>query len=329
MNNPNDYVRGCMLGLFVGDSAGATLEFFAGKINEVDVDNAMSMPGGGAHNVGPGQVTDDSEMAMHLLYALCKHDPADGFPGEDIALEYIAWHRSCPFDMGLTCGRALAFANSLATVRSNALLYSPHSEANGALMRVAPLALWARTLDQDTIAQYARNDALLTHPNPVCQDCNAIYCLALAWLVQHPGDADGAVACVQNFTTRVDSVCPVVKQWLNDSVRNETLETMDCTKNMGHVKYAFTLSFWFLRRKTQFELAIYNTLLKGGDTDTNAAIVGAMLGALHGETNIPNSMMAPVLACDCTKLPNNLLGQRRPAFYNARRALDTLVTDQL
>jgi len=27
----------------------------------------MMMPGGGPHNVAPGQITDDSEMAMSLL----------------------------------------------------------------------------------------------------------------------------------------------------------------------------------------------------------------------------------------------------------------------
>ena len=33
----------------------------------------------------------------------------------------------------------------------------------------------------------------------------------------------------------------------------------------------------------------------GGDTDTNAAIVGGMVGALHGANTIPNSMKMPVL----------------------------------
>ena len=30
----------------------------------------MSMPGGGCHKVAPGQVTDDSELAMCLLHGL-------------------------------------------------------------------------------------------------------------------------------------------------------------------------------------------------------------------------------------------------------------------
>jgi ADP-ribosyl-[dinitrogen reductase] hydrolase len=39
----------------------------------------------------------------------------------------------------------------------------------------------------------------------------------------------------------------------------------------------------------------------GGDTDTNAAIVGGMMGALHGVAAIPEYMRRPVEEFDCTK----------------------------
>ena len=56
------------MGAFVGDAAGAYLEF-ENKINKQEVDKAMMLKGGGKLNVGPGQITDDSEMAMCLLQA--------------------------------------------------------------------------------------------------------------------------------------------------------------------------------------------------------------------------------------------------------------------
>jgi ADP-ribosylglycohydrolase len=59
---------GSVLGAFVGDAAGAYLEFWrGGKIREKDVEEALTFPGGGAWLVGPGQITDDSEMAMCIL----------------------------------------------------------------------------------------------------------------------------------------------------------------------------------------------------------------------------------------------------------------------
>ncbi len=41
------------MGAFVGDAAGAYLEF-ANKINKQEVDKAMMLKGGGKLNVGPG-----------------------------------------------------------------------------------------------------------------------------------------------------------------------------------------------------------------------------------------------------------------------------------
>lgn len=67
------------------------------------------------------------------------------------------------------------------------------SKANGALMRVMPLAVWAHRLDDAHIAAFAAQEASLSHPNYVCQDASAAYCIALAHLIRQPGDAEGAL----------------------------------------------------------------------------------------------------------------------------------------
>jgi ADP-ribosylglycohydrolase len=46
-----------------------------------------------------------------------------------------------------------------------------------------------------------------------------------------------------------------------------------------------------------FENALIDTVGCGGDTDTNAAIAGALLGAAHGRSAIPPRWIYPVLAC--------------------------------
>lgn len=71
-----EYIKGCLMGLFVGDACGASLEFQR-KVTEEDVITAMTFPGGGALQIGPGQVTDDSELAIHLWRALRGHNPKD------------------------------------------------------------------------------------------------------------------------------------------------------------------------------------------------------------------------------------------------------------
>ena len=43
------------------------------------------------------------------------------------------------------------------------------SKANGALMRVTPLAVWGHRLSDEQLADCARREAALTHPHTTCQ----------------------------------------------------------------------------------------------------------------------------------------------------------------
>lgn len=320
MEQVMDHAYGCLLGLLCGDAAGATLEFFRKPITEKIVEDAMKMPGGGQLCVGPGQVTDDSELAMSLAYALYDKHPQNGFPIEAVSSSYSEWYNSRPFDIGSTCCRAFSitpdndnkFANKMMKQANEASFVS---EANGALMRVAPIALWSLTTPQQTLIHNAKLDAMLSHPNQVCQDCNAILCIAIAHLIKNPGDNMGALGTVEDYVNT--HAHPKVREWfLKDSLN---IDNMVCTSNIGHVRWAFTLAMHFLRNPTSYETAIKQTLLKGGDTDTNAAIVGCLMGALHGADKIPDYMKNPVRAFNVEK-PKN--GYARPSKYNASNMYD-------
>ena len=60
---------GSIIGAFVGDAAGAVLEFME-VVTNAHVEEALKFEGGGVFKVGPGQITDDSEMAMCLLHGI-------------------------------------------------------------------------------------------------------------------------------------------------------------------------------------------------------------------------------------------------------------------
>lgn len=94
--------------------------------------------------------------------------------------------------------------------------------------------------------------------------------------------------------------------------------------NIEHVKHAFILTIYCLKNMLTYENAIFQVLKKSGDTDTNAKIVGSMLGALHGKTHIPSYMKDPVLSFDCTKEQINLIGQKRPKEYSVKKAYENI-----
>ena len=51
------------------------------------------------------------------------------------------------------------------------------------------------------------------------------------------------------------------------------------------------------------EEGMIETVLQGGDTDTNAAICGALLGAVHGRDGIPQHWEQTILNCRLEEEP--------------------------
>ena len=66
----------------------------------------MQWPGGGPFNLAPGQITDDSEMAMCSLWAIVESKDELDAPNV-LAKRYGDWYRSHPFDIGITTRKAL------------------------------------------------------------------------------------------------------------------------------------------------------------------------------------------------------------------------------
>ena len=285
---------GAVLGAFVGDASGAPLEF-ANRITTELVDQAMHMKGGGILNIGSGQVTDDSEMAMCQLQALHKQSAVDHHPSihDDLLSWYRKWAQSKPFDIGGTTSQALAVDQHLELndhyQRVKDVNWS--SKANGGLMRLTPLIVWTRNLGDDIKLNVLSGDTQLTHPNPSCVHASHAYGLAIHSLINHPKDVDLAMEAVGDYFKNKDTE---VATWVLEDTMIEP-EDLHVTTNIGFVRWATTLAFHFLQQYTPYEDAIRQTLMLGGDTDTNAAIVGGMMGALHGVDTIPDYMKEPVL----------------------------------
>jgi hypothetical protein len=68
-------------------------------------------------------------------------------------------------------------------------------------------------------------------------------------------------------------------------------------KRMGHVLLALHNAFYHLASGIDVETALIRTVSAGGDTDTNAAITGALLGACQGRAAFPTRWTMKVLTC--------------------------------
>jgi len=318
-----------MLGALVGDAAGATLEFCNKEITEQMALNAMTMPGGGVIRVGPGQITDDGELTLTLWNSLNSFETSKIVPILTLMNGYKDWYKSCPFDIGRTCSQAFEtfydffkeqYVHTLQNCKDIVKQLNEYSEANGALMRATAIATWIVKNPDTTIemgVECAKEDARLSHPNIICQEVNAIYVFAIINLLR--GKTPNETIILLNKFINNEITSERVKIWYFEESLN--IIDMNATKDIGHVRWGFVMAIYFLRfPEISFEDAIKITLMKGGDTDTNAAIVGGLVGAYQ---NIPDYMLKPVLKFDCTIEGKN--HHKRPDEYSVKKVIGHLI----
>jgi ADP-ribosyl-[dinitrogen reductase] hydrolase len=72
-----------------------------------------------------------------------------------------------------------------------------------------------------------------------------------------------------------------------------------------------------------YQEVIERVLARGGDTDTNAAIVGGMVGAIVGFKNLPGDYLRKMMELDFSKKENRMRNDRN-RFYEPRSAFVTI-----
>jgi len=282
-----DRALGSVMGALIGDAAGGIFEFMGRPPTIKEARAALDLPGGGVFDLAPGQFTDDGEMTMALLGAIDKGKGA--YRQELAAHAYCEWEQSNPFDIGLATRAALRVPKaeinnpkSLAKlVCSQAAEHNSASKANGCMMRATPLGIAATGCNIEETIEMVTSDVVLTHPNKDCIDSTAAYVLALRHLILHAGDGEGAIEVANTY---LSSNNRSVLGWLDQAMEGN-IDSV--TKQIGFVKHGFTLAFHFLAYEYSYKESITRTLLMSGDTDTNACIVGGLIGCKNGFMSIP------------------------------------------
>ena len=314
-----DAALGALLGAAVGDSCGSYLEFQR-SIPPARVETALTMPGGGPWSLLPGQVTDDTELAFALAHALLEKGERlvegmkfAGLPASCVARWYGKWMGSPPFDCGMTCGASMQCSEDMTEAddatdapatacMTAARLGSMGSKANGGLMRLTPLPIFYHRCTDAQVAALAAADAQLSHPNPTCQLTNALYAIMIARFIRNPHPTPGPVPSLTSLLPSLpypDKAKTEVLGWIETAEAAARGEAVldNCENQAGFVKHGFTYALYHLLKGSTFEEAIRHTLQGGGDTDTNAAIVGGLVGAALGANAIPAHMREVVVKC--------------------------------
>jgi ADP-ribosyl-[dinitrogen reductase] hydrolase len=316
----SDLARGALLGLAVGDALGTTYEFE--RIEQPPYPTLATQPavdvvGGGPFDLAPGQVTDDTQLAVCLAHSLHAQRRLDI---SELGARYVAWMAGA-FDIGNQTHSALTRierGESAATAGVSTWRASGRRAAgNGSLMRTAPIAI-ALAAEPEHVIEAAIDDSLITHADPRCALACAAFDAAIAAMLT--GDRRPVVEVARAALASAERV--LAARWRGDDpdhaadraaiagARADLERDLDAAqagdpgvygtefhlhRTAGFVRVAFRLAFWHAMHTPSWKAAVIDVASRGGDADTNTAIVGALLGARDGDRAIPEAWIYRVL----------------------------------
>ena len=70
---------------------------------------------------------------------------------------------------------------------------------------------------------------------------------------------------------------------------------------LTYLKTALLWAFYYLKKEFTFEEAMKDIIERQGDTDTNAAVVGGLLGAAYGIKSVPSALIDKVMRLDTNR----------------------------
>lgn len=277
-----DRSLGALLGLGVGDALGAPVEGLTAEEIAAEHGRLEEMVGGGRLALRPGQGTDDTEMAICLARALIS---SGGFDAKAALAEYVAWSQGEPTGIGRTVSGVLARVAAGASPYE--ATHSQHEESgglsagNGALMRTTPIGI-AFAGNERGLRDATLEDAALTHYDPIAGKAALLHNQVLSWTITRGPDTPLAELRDPSWLDeRLEDVAITAVNGLRDKA--EATAAADGAFALASLTIGLTAFF----SAESFEEGVVWAVNAGGDTDTNAAVAGALLGARFGAGAIP------------------------------------------
>jgi ADP-ribosyl-[dinitrogen reductase] hydrolase len=271
-----DRAVGSVVGLALGDALGAPFEFRRAS----DIPNplpAFELPWMG---LPPGTTTDDTALARNLVVSLIAND---GLDVDDVLRRHVEWLRSDPPDVGNLTRRVLndAAQGEPDAARRYVERRGPEvSAGNGSVMYCAPLGV-AYANRPGLLRELAPALSAVTHWDERCRTaCLAVTTTVAALVRGEPGHR----AVLEGLSAAVDREGGEELEYLVEEAGHA--RPVD-GPDMGFALFTAGIALHAATEGRGFEDGLRHVVSLGGDTDTNAAVAGSILGAIHGLSGPP------------------------------------------
>lgn len=289
-------IVGCILGTAVGDAMGLACEGLSRQRQ------ARMYPDLSGYHLllGKGMCSDDTEHTCMLAQALV--ETAHGEPelaarrfASNLAWRLRFWLLGLPAGIGFATLRAilklwLGFPPRVSGV---------FSAGNGPAMRVALIGVCFGE-DEERMRTLTRAATRITHTDPKAE--HGALAVALAAYFASTHDAiipQGFANSLRNLLGHEgEELCEVVDRVAASVSAGEPTAAfagrIGCAAGVsGYMLHSVPVALHaWMRHPDDYQAAITETIRLGGDTDTVAAIVGALVGARTGKAGIPERWIA-------------------------------------
>lgn len=212
------------------------------------------MVGHGSHDQPAGTWSDDTSMAL----AICdSYRELGRIDVEDIRARFVRWYRQGAYTVdGLF---DIGNATRAALERGHGLS-GEWDNGNGSLMRTVPLAYTDATDDE------VRAVSAITHAHAVSMEA----CVAMVKVARELiGGAEVA-----------------------DVVGDAAGRPAKDIKSGGYVRDTYDAALWCLANTSSYAECVLSAVNLGDDTDTTAAVAGALAGIVYGVEGIPGDWLS-------------------------------------
>lgn len=300
-------IHDSIFGLAIADALGVPVEFKYRE--ELAQDPVKGVRGYGTYNQPPGTWSDDSSLTFCLADSLC-----GGYDLADMAQKFVAWRNAeiwTPhgrvFDIGMTTHRAIGVLDEILQKNELESLRLLHYEAdeytngNGSLMRILPLYFAIKDLPLEAQFERIWEVSALTHGHIRAALACFLYLRIYHYIVEGCDKNNSFASALTEFRSLLDQrKIAAAEQEHFARLFDPGFAALDASEiaSDGYVMHSLEASIWCLLRTDTYEETVLTAINLGEDTDTTAAIVGGLAGALYGLESIPLSWREALVKWD-------------------------------
>jgi ADP-ribosylglycohydrolase len=284
-----DRFAGCLVGLAIGDALGMPFEgMHAQAILDERSQVTEFLPG---HGLASGQYTDDTKMMLCLAESMVENGRVNP---DDIARRFVAWFESGDLrGIGNTCLEAILNLKSGLPWEESGHR-GEWAAGNGTAMRIAPVGLldWQ---DIERLREDCWSTSIITHHNPEAVAGATAVAYVIAHLVTGDLNETRLLADAAEFVGASEMARNLLQAQRLLSCNTSTDVALETLGTGGYVVETVAGALYcFLRSPSDFLSSVSSAVLGGGDTDTTAAVAGAISGAYNGLRRLPAQLVAQV-----------------------------------